>query len=273
MQEKNPVIPPFNLRDDQKVLSGKHPVAVPSPLFPPEVNSTGNGAARRSLKDRHMPLVLPGPSSSSSSNPRQETTAATASSKLVTSPIKCKKAMPTPFKPAKFAKSIKEILENAEHPESSKPQSVENGFGYRSGGSNPGLSCPSPELPSTPSPTTEEPSNGGSIPYVLSTLERAKKKFSPKNLLVYTRPKSFYSSKGLTESPSPPVEYENLQCDAELSSLRSGYRPANSPAFTAQNLPQASSINQSKLTNWSYIFGIWGGESWFSCNAFCAVSQ
>lgn len=258
VEEKSPVIPPFNLRDDQKMLSGKRPIAVPSCFFPPEVSSTGSGVPRRSLKDRHMPLVLPVSSSSSSNNPKQETT---VSSKLVTSPIKCKKkAMPTPFKPAKFSKSIKEILENAEHPESSKPQSerytVENGFGYRTGGSNPGSSCPSPELPSTPSPTAEEPSNGGSIPHVLSTLERAKKKFSPKNLLVYTRPKSFYSSKGLTESPSPPVEYENLQCDAESSSLRSGYRPANMPNFTAQNLPQANSINYSKLTKWCYILGI-----------------
>ncbi|MCI4377031.1 hypothetical protein PGIGA_G00198870 [Pangasianodon gigas] len=249
VENKNPAISHFNLRDDQKILSGKPPSAVPSCFIPPDTNGVGGSVARRSFKDRHLPLVLPASSSSSSNSPKQE---ATASSKLVTSPINCKKkAMPTPFKPAKFSKSIKDILENAEHPESSKPQSercmVENGFSPCNGGSKPGSSCPSPEQPSTPSPTAEDPSNEGSIPHVLSTLERAKKKFSPKNLLVYTRPKSFYSSKGPTESPPPPppppLEYENLQCDAESSSLKSGYRPALSPTLTAQNLPQANGIN------------------------------
>lgn len=251
VEDKNPAIPPLNLRDDQKVLSGKRLNAVPSCFFPPDTNGIGNGVVRRSLKDRHLPLVLPVPSTFASTNPKPE---ATTSSKLVTSPIKCKKkAMPTPFKPSKFSKSIKEILENAEHSESTKPRSerytVENGFSPPKGGSNPGSSCSSPEELSTPSPTAEDPSNGGSIPHVLSTLERAKKKFSPKNLLVYTRPKSFYSSKGQTESPPPPVEYENLQGDAESSSLRSGYRrSATSPTFSAQNLPQANGINNSKST-------------------------
>ncbi|XP_017328524.1 uncharacterized protein si:ch211-188c16.1 isoform X2 [Ictalurus punctatus] len=245
VEDKNPAIPHFNLRDDQKMLSGKWPSAMASCFFPPAANGVGSGVARRSLKDRHLPLVLPASSTASSNNPKQE---ATASSKLVTSPIKCKKkAMPTPFRPAKFSKSIKDILENAEHPESSKPQSehytVGNGFSHHNGGSNPGSSCPSPDQPSTPSPTAEDPSNGGSIPHVLSTLERAKKRFSPKNLLVYTRPKSFYSSKGPTGSPPPPVECENLQCDDESSSLRSGYRSANSPTLTARNLPQANGIN------------------------------
>ncbi|KAK3567609.1 hypothetical protein QTP86_020285 [Hemibagrus guttatus] len=246
MEDKNPVILPFNLRDDQKVLSGKRPSAVLSSFFPPDANSIGSGVSRRSLKDRHLPLVLPTSFSSSSNNPKHE---ASAPSKLVTSPIKCKKkAMPTPFKPAKFTKSIKDILENAEHPESSKSEryTVENGFSHHNGGSNPGSSCPSPEHPLTPSPTANEPSNMGSIPHVLSTLERAKKKFSPKNLLVYTRPKSFYSSKGLPESPPlpPPVEYENIHCDAESSSVRSEYQPTNSPTFTARSLPQSDDMNQ-----------------------------
>lgn len=249
VEDKNPAIPSFIIRDDQKVPSGKQPNTVSSCFFPPDMNSVGCGVARRSLKDRHLPLVLPAPSFFSSKSPNQEVT---TSAKLVTSPIKCKKkAMPTPFKPAKFSKSIKEILEHTEHPESSKPWSepyaVENGFGTHSGGSNPGSSCPSPEQPLTPSPVAEEPSNGGNIPHVLSTLERAKKKFSPKNLLVYTRPKSFYSSKGPTESPPPPVDYENLQGDA---SLRSRYPPAISPNFAAQNLLQANGRNRSKLTKW-----------------------
>ncbi|KAK3546345.1 hypothetical protein QTP70_025756 [Hemibagrus guttatus] len=246
MEEKNPVILPFNLRDGQKVLSGKRPGTVPSSFFPPDANGIGSGVSRRSLKDRHLPLVLPTSFSSSSNNPKHE---ASAPSKLVTSPIKCKKkAMPTPFKPAKFTKSIKDILENAEHPESSKSEryTVENGFSHHNGGSNPGSSCPSPEHPLTPSPTANEPSNMGSIPHVLSTLERAKKKFSPKNLLVYTRPKSFYSSKGLPESPPlpPPVEYENIHCDAESSSVRSEYQPTNSPTFTARSVPQSDDMNQ-----------------------------
>lgn len=261
IEDKNLAIPPLNLRDDMKVLSGKRANAAQSCFLPADTNGVGSGVARCSLKERHLPLVLPAPSSFSNVT-RQE---AAPSCKLVTSPIKCKKkAMPTPFKPTKFSKSIKEILEKADHPDSSKAQSVcytmENGFSPPKGGSNSGSSCASPEQPSTPSPTGEDLSNEGSIPHVLSTLERAKKKFSPKNLLVYTRPKSFYSSKGPTGSPPRPVEYENLQSDAESLTLRSGYRPANSPTFKSQNLPQTNGIKHSKLTEWNCILGIWVGE-------------
>lgn len=248
VEDKNPAIPSLNLRDDQKVLSGKRTDSVPSCFFGPDTNGIGSGVARRSVKDRQFPLVLPAPPSLSSNNPEEE---AISSAKLVTSPIKCKKkAMPTPFKPAKFPKSIKEILENAEHSESSKPS--QNGFSPHKGGSNPGSPCPSPDQPSTPSPTSEDPYNGGGIPHVLSTLERAKKKFSPKNLLVYTRPKSFYSTKGQPESPPPPVKYENLQDDVESSS---GSRPSSSPNFNYQNLPQTNGITHSKLTKCSCISG------------------
>ncbi|KAM9501676.1 uncharacterized protein Hap1MRO34_013042 [Clarias gariepinus] len=231
-----------NLRDEQKLLSGKWPNAAPSCYCPPDTNGIGSDVRRRSLKDRHLPLVLPASSSSTSSSNilKQE---ATSSSKLVTSPIKCKKkVMPTPFKPAKFSKSIKDILNNAEHPESSKPQSeryaMENGVSPQNGGSHSGSSCPSPDQPSSPSPTGEDQSNGGSFPYVLSTLERAKKKFSPKNLLVYTRPKSFYSSKESSESPSPPAEYGNFH--TESLSVTSGYQADNSPT---RNLPQTNGID------------------------------
>ncbi|TTG32356.1 FYN-binding protein 1 [Bagarius yarrelli] len=146
VESKNSVIPPFNLRDDQK-LSGKRPTAATSCFFPPDSNGIGNVFSRRSLKDRHLPLVLPLPSASSAINPKQETC---PSSNLVTSPIKCKKkAMPTPFKPAKFSKSIKDILENAEHTESSKSDrnNVENGFRHHNGGSNPGPTFTAPGLP------------------------------------------------------------------------------------------------------------------------------
>ncbi|XP_046707911.1 FYN-binding protein 2 [Silurus meridionalis] len=243
-EDKNFSIPPFNLRDDQKMLSIKRPSTAPS--FPPHTNGVGSGVMRRSLKDRHLPLVLPASFSSSNNLPKQEVI---ASSKLVTSPIKCKKkTMPTPFKPAKFSKSIKEILEGTEHPESSRMHTVENGFSHHNGGSNPGSSCPSPEQPLPQSPTSEDLSDGGNVSSVLSTLERAKKKFSPKNLLSYTRPKSFYSSKGLMRSPPYPVEYENFQRNADSSSLRSGgYQPVISPSVNEWNLPQANGINHKSI--------------------------
>ncbi|KAI5104648.1 hypothetical protein C0J45_6274 [Silurus meridionalis] len=226
------------------MLSIKRPSTAPS--FPPHTNGVGSGVMRRSLKDRHLPLVLPASFSSSNNLPKQEVI---ASSKLVTSPIKCKKkTMPTPFKPAKFSKSIKEILEGTEHPESSRTHTVENGFSHHNGGSNPGSSCPSPEQPLPQSPTSEDLSDGGNVSSVLSTLERAKKKFSPKNLLSYTRPKSFYSSKGLMRSPPYPVEYENFQRNADSSSLRSGgYQPVISPSVNEWNLPQANGINHKSI--------------------------
>ncbi|XP_062849713.1 uncharacterized protein si:ch211-188c16.1 [Trichomycterus rosablanca] len=231
VEENSPTAPPFSLKEDWKFVLGKRPVTVPSSSFPVESNGPRNVVGRLSLKDRHLPLVLPTStfSSSSSDGSKQNHT---TTSKLVTSPIKCKKkAMPIPFKPAMHSKSVKEILENAEN-----HMSVENGF-TKSRGSNSGSSsCPSPEQPSTTSPTSEGSCTPGNVPQVLSTLEKAKKRFSPKNLLVYARPKSFYSSKEPEESHNPTVEYENVRCKAEVPSVRSECPSTALLTFSLSNL-------------------------------------
>ncbi|XP_049338686.1 uncharacterized protein si:ch211-188c16.1 isoform X1 [Astyanax mexicanus] len=219
--DRNHITPQVVLRDERRAGTVKRPVSVPTSFFH-HGNDGGTGVGRLSMKDRQFPLVLP---AQLSSNHESKHDQVTPSAKLVTSPIKCgKKAMPAPFKPTKFSKCIKDILEAAgERAENGhKPHSVEstptgesvpNGFSHHhhhnhhSQGSSSGSS---PEQPGTPpKPSTESSSSVG---HVLSTLEKAKKKFSPKNLLVYARPKSFYASKG--QSSPPSGDYENVHREA-----------------------------------------------------------
>ncbi|XP_036452862.1 uncharacterized protein si:ch211-188c16.1 [Colossoma macropomum] len=220
-------------RNDCKVAQANRPVSVPSCFFH-HGNDGGSGVARLPFRDRQLPLVLPASSHELKRDP------VVSSSKLVTSPIKCKKkAMPAPFKPPKFSKCIKDIIEgSAEHAENGKvlkpPQSTligANGFSHQNGGSDCGSPCPSPEQSVTPPPTAENSSTVGGVTHVLSTLEKARKRFSPRSLLVYARPKSFYASKCSPER-SPPFEaYENVHHEAETGSWQSGHPPVSSPPF------------------------------------------
>ncbi|KAI4898964.1 hypothetical protein NFI96_016194, partial [Prochilodus magdalenae] len=229
------------LRDDRKVMHAKRPVSVPSSFFH-HGNDSGSGVARLAFKDRQLPLVLP---VAYVQEPKHDPVV--SSIKLVTSPIKCKKkAMPTPFKPTKFSKCIKDIIEGAGEHAVHRPPPTEstvtgaNGFSHQNGCSDCGSPCPSPEQSLTPPPTAENSLTGGGATHVLSTLEKAKKKFSPKNLLVYARPKSFYASKCSPESPPPSADYENVHHKAEASSWQSRCHPVNSSSYISPPLLQAN---------------------------------
>ncbi|XP_076829608.1 uncharacterized protein LOC143475618 isoform X2 [Brachyhypopomus gauderio] len=228
---KNPSEPPVPMREDRKQPSTKRPISVPSCF---QVMTSGGVATRQSFKDRHLPQVLP---LSFSNEAKQD-----SSPKLVTSPIKYnRKAMPTPFKPTTFSKCIKDILDHAGEPaEKSKlsrlpversdrePGIIGNGFNHNSGGSKCEYMCPNQDQPITPPPTEGNSPALGSVTHVLSTLEKAKRRFSPKNLLVYAKPKSFYSTKVDSESPPP---FEDLHHEAGLGSLQAGHSHPTSPTF------------------------------------------
>uniref|UniRef100_A0A4W4DT09 Uncharacterized protein n=1 Tax=Electrophorus electricus TaxID=8005 RepID=A0A4W4DT09_ELEEL len=234
----NPLEPPVIIREDQRMPSAKRPVSVPSCFQAtiPNRNTNGSVVTRQSFKDRHLPQVLP----VSISN-EAKLDPATAS-KFITSPIKYKKAMPIPFKPNKFSKCIKDILEHVGEPgeksqlckmpvEGSEMEasSMGNGFNHNNAGSL----CPNQEQPVTP-PPEENSSTSGSVTHGLSTLEKAKKKFSPKNLLVYAKPKSFYSTKVGGESP-PPVT--DLHHEAGLVPLQAGHPHITSPTSSCPSSP------------------------------------
>ncbi|XP_066537051.1 FYN-binding protein 2 isoform X2 [Hoplias malabaricus] len=240
--------PPLGiLGEDHKVGPVKRPIPVP-PCFFHHGNEGGSVVTRLSLKERQLPLVLP---TSSSHEPNHDSAA--SSTKLVTSPIKCKKkAMPTPFRPSRFSKCIKDIIEGAgEHAVNGSSQNFPvvdstlngaNGFPYHNGASNSGSECPSPEQAVTPPPTAEN----SSATHVLSTLEKAKKRFSPKNLLVYARPKSFYASKCPSESPPPSADYENIHHVMGSPSLRSECLPVISPPHAAPSLQLINGLTHSR---------------------------
>uniref|UniRef100_A0A3B4DR02 Uncharacterized protein n=1 Tax=Pygocentrus nattereri TaxID=42514 RepID=A0A3B4DR02_PYGNA len=226
-EDHNPAASSAVSRNDCKVAQANRPSC-----FFHHGNNGGSGVARLPFRDRQLPLVLP---ASSTHEPKRDPDV--SSSKLVTSPIKCKKkAMPTPFKPPKFSKCIKDIIEGSgEHAENGKvhrPPSAEptligsNGFDHQNGGSDCGSPCPSPEQSVTPPPTGENSSAVGGVTHVLSTLEKARKKFSPKSLLMYAKPKSFYASKC---SPERSVAYENVHHEAEAetdSHINGDVKPA-----------------------------------------------
>ncbi|XP_051990430.1 uncharacterized protein LOC127649398 [Xyrauchen texanus] len=231
--------------EDQKAPTGKHPVSFPSfPHTTPEVHRSGDGGNRHSLKARHLPLVLP-----LTNEPKHD--AATPSSKGFTSPLKCiKKPMPAPFKSTKMSMFGKEIGKNGgedlkkgsvQAEESTlKAVNTETGGIHQARVSDPGSLSHSPDIPSSSSPSESlTDSSPGSVSqffdqHVLSTLEKARRKFSHKNMLVCGRPKGFYSSKVVVPSESPPSSSESENCRPEtVLPYQPGYSSNGVPAYAA----------------------------------------
>lgn len=207
------------VRDDHK-RSISVPASTLQTTTTPAIVSTSNTISKVPFKDRHLPLVLPIPFSS---EPRPHSL---SPPKGVSSPVRGKKkTMMMPFKSTITSKFGKGNLENGEHTSSMEKSKVGNSFSHNGDHSNPGSLDPSPEKPGTPPPVDaiEGSSTDGSASQmshqrVLSTLERAKKKFSPKQLLEYAKPKSFHSrnSSPSTSPPPPPTDYENMITEQHL---------------------------------------------------------
>ncbi|XP_042560926.1 FYN-binding protein 1 isoform X2 [Clupea harengus] len=206
------------LRHDHK-LPVSLPVHTLQTTTNPATGSTHNQISKAAFKHRHLPLVLPIPFSGelklhSVSPPNG-----------VSSPVRGKKKpMIMPFKSIVTSRFGKGPLENGEHTISVEKSKAVNGF-YTNGESfNPGSVSPSPEKNATSPPadgmegsSTEGCASQTSHQRVLSTLEKAKRKFSPKQLLEYAKPKSFHSrnSSPSASPPPPPVDYENMITEPE----------------------------------------------------------
>ncbi|XP_062386308.1 uncharacterized protein si:ch211-188c16.1 [Sardina pilchardus] len=190
------------------------PVSVPVNLQTTTAPATSIPISKAAFKDRHLPLVLPIPFSS---EPKQHTV---SPPRGVSSPVRGKKKpLLMPFKSTITAKFGRGNMENGEHTFTMERSKAETGFGYNGDSSNPSSVNPSPEKPGTPPPVdaiegscTEGSASQTSHQRVLSTLEKAKKKFSPKQLLEYAKPKSFHSRNVSPSAspPPPPVDYENM---------------------------------------------------------------
>ncbi|XP_051553460.1 uncharacterized protein LOC127440724 [Myxocyprinus asiaticus] len=247
----------FRNGEDQKAPLGKHPVSFPSfPYTTHELHRSGDGGNRQSLKVRHLPLVLP------FSNELKHDSA-TSSSKGITSPLKCiKKPMPAPFKPTIISMFSKEIGRNGgEHMKRSNFQGVEStikavnteaGEIHQARVSDPGSSSHSPEHPSSSSPSESlTDSSPGSVTqffdqHVLSTLEKAKRKLSHKNLLMCGRPKGFYYSKFIVPSESPPSSTESENPETVLP-FQPGYSIYGVPVYASTSPLKINGASRSAI--------------------------
>lgn len=238
VENKTPVVPRVIFRDGLRASGGKRPIS-----FPPQhqqtspSNQLGNGESttRQSLKDRHMPLVLPvQPVKEQKSEPP-----ATKEHKVEPEPglhvvpqtkIK-KKGLLLPFKSSKASKVS---AENGEEPTyadlTSRPSSApgelpsvdkqptEDGVSVQSDQSTAELPLSSPDIPNTPPPAETVVDSDNKI---ISTLERAKKKFSRRQMLISAKPKSLRSPDYVSRDkafPSPPKKIESADLEQPILS-------------------------------------------------------
>lgn len=211
-ENNSPVLSRVVFRDGLRASGGTRPNSFPPHLqqtSPSSQFANGDSTAKQSLKERHMPLVLP-----AFPVKEQKTDSPVAqllhtqdpdSVKVAFSQNKIKKkGLLLPFKSTKASKVS---AGNGEEPTyadlttrpssapgelpSIKMQPTENGGSVQSDNSNvTECSQSSPDAPITP-PSSE--TSVDSDNKFISTLERAKKKFSRRQMLISTKPKSFRS--------------------------------------------------------------------------------
>ncbi|XP_028283886.1 uncharacterized protein LOC114450135 [Parambassis ranga] len=230
VENKTPVVPRVIFRDGLRASGGKRPIS-----FPPHPQQTspsyqltnGDGTVRHSFKDQYMPLVLP-------VRPLKDHKTehpAKKEHKLESEPVKeifpqskiKKKGLLLPFKSAKTSKAY---VENGEEPTyadlTTRPciapgelplvekQTAEDGVSLQSDQSTAECQLSSPEIPLTP-PSAETCVDSDNK--IMSTLERAKKKFSRRQMLISAKPKNLhspdYSSKNKV-FPSPPKNIDSV---------------------------------------------------------------
>uniref|UniRef100_A0A7N8X9K8 Uncharacterized protein n=1 Tax=Mastacembelus armatus TaxID=205130 RepID=A0A7N8X9K8_9TELE len=224
VENKTPVVSQGIFRDGLRSSGGKRPIS-----FPPQLQQTspssqlvnGNTTTRQSLKERHMPLVLP-----VLSDHKLEPDG--GKEVLPQTKIK-KKGLLLPFKSTKTSKVN---AENGEDPmyadfttrPSSAPgelpcvekQTTEDRVSLQSDQSTAECPLSSPDILVTP-PSTQ--ANVDSDNRLISTLERAKKKFSCRQMLISTKPKSLHSPDYTLRDkmfPSPPKNTEGVEPDLRI---------------------------------------------------------
>uniref|UniRef100_A0A3B4WVH2 Si:ch211-188c16.1 n=1 Tax=Seriola lalandi dorsalis TaxID=1841481 RepID=A0A3B4WVH2_SERLL len=220
VENKTPVPPRVIFRDGLRASGGKRPISFPpqlqqtSPLSQP---ANGDSTTRQSLKVRHMPLVLPVQPHKLEPEPVKEI--------LPQTKIK-KKGLLLPFKSAKASKVSGENGEEPTYADlttrpSSAPgempsvekQTTEDGVLLQSDQSTAECPLSSPDIPITPPPAETSVDSDSRI---ISTLERAKKKFSRRQMLISTKHKSLRSPDCNSKDkafPSPPKNTDSVGSD------------------------------------------------------------
>uniref|UniRef100_A0A672YQD8 Helically-extended SH3 domain-containing protein n=1 Tax=Sphaeramia orbicularis TaxID=375764 RepID=A0A672YQD8_9TELE len=210
VEKRTPVVPRVIFKDGLQGSGGKRPISFPPhpQRSPSSQLANGDGTARQSLKDRHMPLVLP-------ALPVKEHKAE-------------KKGLLLPFKSSKATKVNTENVEEPSYADltrrfsiapgelfSMEKQSTEDGYLLQSDQSTSDCLHSSPDFAITP-PSAETSTDSENR--IISTLERAKKKFS-RQLLSSSKPKSLNSSDRLPRGKalaSPPKSTESVESDPPI---------------------------------------------------------
>ncbi|CAF97619.1 unnamed protein product [Tetraodon nigroviridis] len=242
VEHRTPALPRVVFRDGLQASAGKRPIS-----FPPKVQQTppsfqcanGDTATRQSLRERHMPLVLPFIPVKEHKSELPATRELKLEEELgkeavLQSKIK-KKGLLLPFKASKAARISGENGEEPPYSDltvrpSSAPgelpsvekQPVEDGLSVQRDPSTAEFLVSSPDIPDTPSPADTSVESDNKI---LSTLEKAKKKLSCRQMLISakslcspdhaSKEKAFPSppQKAEPELPIPsPVCLPNLSC-------------------------------------------------------------
>lgn len=238
VENRTPVVPRVIFRDGLRGSGGKRPIS-----FPPQPQQTspssqianGESTTRQSLKDRHMPLVLPALPVKEQKRElpsKKERKLESDSGKDVPPQTKIKKkGLLLPFKSAKASKVS---TENGEEPTyadlttrpSSAPgelpsvekQTTEDGVSLQSDQSTTEFPLSSPDIPVTPPPAETSVDSENKI----STLEKAKKKFSRRQMLISAKPKSLRSPDYISRDKalhSPPKNAESVEPELPVPPL------------------------------------------------------
>nr|XP_020506106.2 uncharacterized protein fyb2 isoform X3 [Labrus bergylta] len=266
--ENKTTVPRVIFRDGLRSSGGKRPIS-----FPPQPQWTspssqladGDSTTRQSLKDRHMPLVLP----SLPAKEQKTEKAAKKEHKLVPEPVKDvlphtkikKKGLLLPFKSIKASKVSTENREEPTYADlttrpSSAPgelpsvekQTADDGTSLQSDQSTSEFPLSSPDISTTPPPAE---TSGDSDNKIISTLERAKKKFSRRQMLISAKTKSLRSPDYVSVDkmfPSPPPQ-DIQSAEPELSLPPAGCLPhlayiSARPFFKAKSSGQKSPLSK-----------------------------
>ncbi|KAM9719834.1 uncharacterized protein ACNS7B_020489 [Menidia menidia] len=161
-----PVAPRAMFRDGLRASGGKRPISFPPQETPPSSGlANGDGPARNSLKDRHMPLVLPALPAKGPPAEREPVKVAPAPA-----PPRTKKVLLLPFKSAAPPKVSDENGEEPTYADlTNRPSSVpselpslekrsaEEGDSLRSEPSTSEIPLSSPDVPITPPSSVRSP--------------------------------------------------------------------------------------------------------------------
>ncbi|KAM8850402.1 uncharacterized protein AB9W97_021599 [Spinachia spinachia] len=197
-----PVVPRVIFRDDLRVSGGRRPISFPprpEQTSPPSRPANGDGTTRQSLRDRHMPLVLP-------VLPVKEQKSAAPAQKehklepelwreVLPQPKIKKKALLLPFKSAKVSKVSAQNGEGPTYADlTNRPRSAPGELPsvekqtVEGGDQSAEFLLSIAAIPITPPPAE---TSGDSNNKFISTLERAKKKFSSRQMSMSAKPKNW----------------------------------------------------------------------------------